>query len=239
MLATVEWLVACRASAGDPVLRAGGCRLLGLGIGDQVAIAHRSVGDGEFEYAVKGQAPAARSPSIGFPATLPRPQPANATSAPAVAVTAVRPSEQDPSTMVQQDADRPSAPSPTATRVQRPAFPRLSADQAREITLEATAGGVIQSVAADHHGAHDAWAVRVLRGDGSIATAYVDVSSGALYDWVLMSTAPQPSSQTSQESSPEIATPSNPDPLPLRTAPTPYGRTAGHRHATIPARSAT
>ena len=42
----------------------GGCRLLGLGIGDQVAIAHRSVGDGEFEYAVKDQAPAARSPSI-------------------------------------------------------------------------------------------------------------------------------------------------------------------------------
>ena len=42
----------------------GGCRLLGLGIGDQVAIAHRSVGDGEFEYAVKDPAPAARSPSI-------------------------------------------------------------------------------------------------------------------------------------------------------------------------------
>ena len=60
----VEPLVACPWSAGGPVFPAVRAGLLRLGVGDQVAVAHWSVGDGQFEHAVEDQAAAARSASV-------------------------------------------------------------------------------------------------------------------------------------------------------------------------------
>jgi hypothetical protein len=91
-----------------------------------------------------------------------------------------------------------ATPTPSATQTQPPA--EIAADQARDAVLQATGGGVTQSVTRDSHGGFDAWAVQVLRHDGSLVTGYVDRRSGVVYDWKVDKEAPTASATPSQSS---------------------------------------
>jgi hypothetical protein len=110
-------------------------------------------------------------------------------------------------------SDKPKAPSHSASaaasaRATKPTV--ISSDTARDIVLTATNGGVIRSIQRGQHGAHSAWAVQLLRHDGSIVTGYVDVGSGVIYDWVVDQAAPTPTPSPSPSASDDDDS-SNPD----------------------------
>jgi len=67
--------------------------------------------------------------------------------------------------------------------------------------LTATGGGVTRFVSPESHGGYDAWAVQVLRHDGSIVTGYVDRVSGVIFDWKVDQEAPKPTQGSSGSSS--------------------------------------
>ena len=75
----------------------------------------------------------------------------------------------------------------------------ISADQARDIVLNATGGGVTKSVEKDEHQGYAAWAVRVLRHDGSTVTGYVERETGVIFDWQVNEAAPTPTPSSSQQ----------------------------------------
>ncbi|MBI1351556.1 MAG: hypothetical protein GC156_10590 [Actinomycetales bacterium] len=101
-------------------------------------------------------------------------------------------------------AKKPSAkPSPSASATQSESqAPEISLEKAVEVVLNATDGGVVKNADKENHGGYDAWAIRVLRHDGSIITGYVDLSSGVVFDWVVNQEAPAPAApQTNSGSS--------------------------------------
>ncbi len=87
----------------------------------------------------------------------------------------------------------PSASASPAATAEETAW--ISADAARDIVLTATNGGVVKSVEKTTRGEYSAWAVHLVRHDGSIVTGYVEASSGVLFDWVVNQDAPAPTAQ--------------------------------------------
>jgi hypothetical protein len=106
---------------------------------------------------------------------------------------------------VQKSADKPKAtksPKPTksASASQEAAVRSISVDKAVAVVLDATNGGVVQSADKASRGGYDAWAITVLRSDGSVITGYVDRSSGVAFDWVVVREAPTPSASSTSSS---------------------------------------
>ncbi len=96
---------------------------------------------------------------------------------------------------------RSSSPSPSASAERVADVQEISAERAVELVLNATNGGVVQQAEKEDHGGYDAWAVRVLRHDGSVVTGYVDRVGGVIYDWTTNKEAPQPTSSNSGSNS--------------------------------------
>ena len=89
---------------------------------------------------------------------------------------------------------KPVAKKPAAKPVAKPAAPEISGDQARDIVLASTGGGLTRSVAHVDHNGFTAWAVQVTRHDTSTVTGWVEVHSGTIFDWHVDSPAnPTPS----------------------------------------------
>ena len=86
---------------------------------------------------------------------------------------------------------RTPSPSATAEEVEE-----IAGDQARDIVLQATGGGVVKHVDKTTRGEYSAWAVQVLRHDGSIVTGYVEATTGVIFDWVVDQAAPAPQQPT-------------------------------------------
>lgn len=69
--------------------------------------------------------------------------------------------------------------------------------EARALVLAEAPGEVVKTWAAVHNG-YRAYAVKVLRPDGSLATGFVDRASGVVFDWTTVA-APQPANDAYDE----------------------------------------
>lgn len=122
---------------------------------------------------VTAAAPAAPAPAAAAstpkPAKTSKPKPAKATAAP------------------EQSASAPSSSSAAAPQVRA-----IPVDTAVSMVLTATGGGVVQNAVKTSRAGYDAWAVTVLRHDGSVITGYVDQVQGVVYDWAVVKEAPNP-----------------------------------------------
>ena len=93
---------------------------------------------------------------------------------------------------------RTPSPSPTRTaeavveQVSEPEVRTIAVDKAVAMVLNATNGGVVQNAKKASHAGYDAWAVTVLRHDGSVITGFVDQVQGVVYDWAVVKEAPKP-----------------------------------------------
>jgi hypothetical protein len=87
------------------------------------------------------------------------------------------------------------SPSPTAEVTE------ISVEQAVTVVLNATNGGVVQNAEKTDRSGFSAWAIRVLRHDGSIITGYVDRVNGVAFDWVVNQEAPKPTAASGSGSS--------------------------------------
>lgn len=85
-----------------------------------------------------------------------------------------------------------ASPSASPSSVAVVAQAQISLEEAVQVVLNATDGGVVKSGEKTQYGGYDAWAIRVLRHDGSIITGYVDRESGVAFDWVVNQEAPAP-----------------------------------------------
>ena len=121
------------------------------------------------------------------------PAPARSTAEPTKTARPAKPASQG------RPSAKPSATSSSSAAAEKPAA-EISADQAVQLVLQATGGGLAQSVEKDEHNGFKAWAVRLTRHDGSVVTGYVDRSSGVIYDWVVNNEAPAPVSTSSGSS---------------------------------------
>jgi len=117
--------------------------------------------------------------------------------APAGQVAAAQaPAAPAPSAKAKQKPKPSATPSRTAEpvieQVSEPEVRTIAVDKAVSIVLQATNGGVVESAKQASRAGYDAWAVSVLRHDGSIITGYVDQSQGVVFDWVVTQEAPAP-----------------------------------------------
>jgi len=92
---------------------------------------------------------------------------------------------------------KPSTPSPSPTAE----VMEISVEQAVTVVLNATNGGVVQNAEKTDRSGFSAWAIRVLRHDGSIITGYVDRVNGVAFDWVVNQEAPKPTAASGSGSS--------------------------------------
>ncbi len=77
----------------------------------------------------------------------------------------------------------------------------ITSDAARDIVLTATNGGEIKGIKQTTRGEYSAWAVQLVRHDGSIVTGYVEAGSGVIFDWVVNQEAPAPATPSSNSGS--------------------------------------
>lgn len=124
-----------------------------------------------------------------------------ATTSPQPAQTSSKPKPKPSATHRPKPSSSASSASSTPSSSSTTQAPTVTADQARDAVLTATGGGVTRSVSPESHGGYDAWAVQVLRHDGSIVTGYVDRVSGVIFDWKVDQEAPKPTQGSSGSSS--------------------------------------
>ncbi len=72
----------------------------------------------------------------------------------------------------------------------------MSGEKAVDVVLQATGGGAARSVEKANHMGYEAWAVQLVRHDGSIVTGYVERSTGVIFDWVVNQEAPAATAPT-------------------------------------------
>lgn len=98
-------------------------------------------------------------------------------------------------------SSKPS-PSPTSSSSSSPSAEarQISVEQAVTVVLNATNGGVVKNAEKTNYGGFDAWAIQVLRHDGSIITGYVDRVNGVAFDWVVNQEAPKPTTSSGSNS---------------------------------------
>ena len=145
------------------------------------------------------------SPASGVTATPSAAPTAEPTDLPALPSATATAKPKKPNTS--SSADPSPTPKPTkqpkdTTSAQTPgghADRSVSSRQASNTAVSAAGGNVI-AVANVKHGAYQAWAVRIVRADGSTVTGYVDRASGTVYDWVVNQPAPSHGSSSSSGS---------------------------------------
>ena len=90
----------------------------------------------------------------------------------------------------------PSAVTSDATTPQT-ASSSISRSEARSLVLAQAPGEIVKTWSAVRDG-YRAYAVKVLRPDGSLATGFVDRASGVVFDWTTVA-APAPSAQSGDD----------------------------------------
>ena len=90
----------------------------------------------------------------------------------------------------------PSASASASSQEPTPEVREMSGEKAVEVVLQATGGGTARSVEKTTHMNYQAWAVQLVRHDGSIVTGYVERSTGVIFDWVVNQEAPAASTPT-------------------------------------------
>ena len=127
------------------------------------------------------------------PVVIAQPREASEQSAP-------KPSKESSRKPQRKPSPKPSTTSTASATQEAVEVREISGQKAVDLVLQSTGGGVVKSLEKTTHAGYDAFAVRVLRHDGSVVTGFVERTSGVVFDWQVNQEAPTPSASSTSSS---------------------------------------